>query len=165
MFTSPICKHINKWGKNSGNICGKPSKKKDSRCHKHRYRFIRFLTNIYKSFKYLFEIKPVVIKNKKQIKKILKKRKEEDFQNKLEYEKENNKEIFKVYKNETFNDYVNRMDDNTEKLLKTNDKEIVNKLVINKLYSVLNTNYNMGTREWTVNSNMILCIKRKYNFF
>lgn len=30
MFTSSICKHINKWGSNKGNICGKSSRKKDS---------------------------------------------------------------------------------------------------------------------------------------
>jgi hypothetical protein len=159
MFSSSICKHINKWGVNKGNICGKSSRKKDSRCHKHRYRFLQFLNKIYVSFKYLFYIKPNTITNKKQIKKLLEKKENNDFQNKLD------KEILKVYKTDIFSDYVDRIDNHTKELLKTNDKKIVHKLIIDKLYNILNTNYRMGTREWTNNANLILRIQKKYDFF
>lgn len=165
MFTSPICKHVNKWGKNKGNICNKPSRKKDSRCHKHRYRFIQFLNRIYTSFKYIFDIKPNIIKNKKQIKKILEKKEKDDFKNKLDIEIQNEKENLKVYKGENFSNYVDRIDIYTEFLLKTKDKKIVHELIIKRLYNILNISYRMGTREWTTNANLILRIQKKYDFF
>lgn len=165
MFCSNICKHINKWGKNTGNICGRPSKKKDSRCHKHRYRFIRFLTNIYKSFKYLFEIKPIVIKNKKQIKKILEQEEKDKFRIDLENEDKLHNEKLKKKENETFLEYVNRIDRYTDELLKTKDNKIVDKLIMSNLYKNLKP-YKFGTREWADNSNHILkIIQRKNNFF
>lgn len=165
MFNSSICKHTNKWGKNKGNICGKPSKKKDSRCHKHRYRFLQFLNKIYISFKYLFEIKPNTISNKKQIKKLLEKKENDDFKKKMEQEKKNNEEILKVYKGETFSEYVNRIDNYTNEILKTKDKKVVHNLIIDKLYNILNINYSMGTSVWVKNCNLILMIQRKYDFF
>lgn len=165
MFTSSICKHINKWGKNKGNICSKTSRKKDSRCHKHRYRFIQFLNRIYISFKYIFDIKPKIIKNKKQIKKILEEKEKNNFERKLEDEKENEKQNLKRNINETFDNYVNRIDTYTEELLKTKDNKIINKLIIDTLYKNLNSIYIMGTHEWTINANLILRIQRKYNFF
>lgn len=165
MFNSKICKHINKWGRNKGLICGKSSRKKDSRCHKHRYRYIKFLNKIYLSFKYLFDMKPKIIKNKKQIKILLEKQKKESFENKLEKEKIDTKDKLKINKHETFFDYVNRVDIYTENIIKTKDKDIVNKLIINKLYNILNTNYIMGTRDWTKNANLILRIQKKYDFF
>lgn len=165
MFTSSICKHINKWGKNKGNYCGNPSKKRDSRCHKHRYRFLLSLNKIYISFKYIFDIKPNIIKNKKQIKKLLEKKEKNNFERKLENEKENERENLKRNINETFHDYVNRIDTYTEELLKTKDNKIVNNIVIDTLYKNLNSIYRMGTHEWTYNANLILRIQRKYNFF
>lgn len=165
MFTSTICKHTFKWGKNKGNICGRPSKKKDSRCHKHRYRFIRFLTNIYKSFKYLFEIKPIVIKNKKQIKKILEQEEKEKFRIDLENEEKLHSENLKKNENETFFEYVNRIDGYTNGLLKTKDSKIVGKIIMSNLYKNLKP-YKFGSKEWADNSNHILrIIQRKYNFF
>lgn len=164
MFTSSICKHINKWGVNKGNICSKTSRKKDSRCHKHRYRFIQFLNRIYISFKYLFDMKPKIIKNKKQIKKMLEEEERNIFEKKLEDKKENEKLNLKRNNNETFDNYVYRIDSYTEELLKTKDNKIINKLIIDTLYKTLNSIYLMGTREWTINSNLILRIQIKYNF-
>lgn len=164
MFTSSICKHINKWGRNKGNICGKSSKKKDSRCHKHRYRFLKFIYNIYTSMKYLFDIKPirpVKIKNKKQIKKLLEK-KEYEFKNRLEYEKNNEKLNIKKNENENFQEYIERMDRYTDEILKIKEEKIVYRLIIDRLYEELNYIYSMGTREWVINANLILKIKKKY---
>lgn len=162
MFASSICKHTNKWGKNKGNICGNPSRKKDSRCHKHRYRFLQFLNRIYISFKYMFDLKPKLIKNKKSVKELLKRK---DFQNKLEYEKNIENENIKKNNNEKFEDYIERMDRYTYEILKIKEEKIVHRLIIEKLYEELNDIYRMGTSEWTVCSNLILLIKRKYNFF
>lgn len=165
MFTSSTCKHINKWGSNKGNICGKSSRKKDSRCHKHRYRYIKFLNRIYLSFKHLFDIKPKIIVNKKQIKILLEKKEKVGFENKLKNENKNEDDNLKINKYESFLDYINRIDIYTEILLKTKDKNIVHNLVINRLYKILNLNYSMGTRGWTTNANLILRIQKKYDFF
>jgi hypothetical protein len=110
-------------------------------------------------------MKPKIIKNKKQIKILLEKQKKESFENKLEKEKIDTKDKLKINKHETFFDYVNRVDIYTENIIKTKDKDIVNKLIINKLYNILNTNYIMGTRDWTKNANLILRIQKKYDFF
>ncbi len=168
MFTSSICKHINKWGKNKDNICGKTSRKKDSRCHKHRYRYLQFLNRIYVSFKHLFNLEIKIIKNKREIKKLLFEKKEQekkDFEKKIEKEKEKQEYILNINKQETFYDYVNRIDLCTEFLLKTKDKTLVHKLVIDKLYKVLNSRSIGGSSTWVKGSNMILRIKKKYNFF
>lgn len=168
MFTSSICKHTNKWGKNKGNICGKTSKKKDSRCHKHRYRFLQFINNIYNSFKYLFDIKPVkqvVIKNKKRMKKLLEKKEDDEFKNKLEDEKDNEKLNITKKENEDFQEYIKRMDRYIYEILKIKDEKIVSKLMLNRLYEELNYIYRMGTKEWTTNANLILGIKRKYFYY
>jgi hypothetical protein len=114
-----------KWGKNKDMICGKNSRKKYSRCHKHRYRYIKFLNRIYLSFKHLFNVEPKIIKNKKEIKKLLyekKKLEKINYEKKLEDEKINEENNLKINKHETFYDYVNRMDLYTEFLLKTKIK-------------------------------------------
>lgn len=169
MFTSSICKHINKWGKNKGNTCNKKSAKKDSRCHKHRYRYLQFLNRIYLSFKHLFEIEHKIIKNKKEIKRLLFEKKElekKDFENKIEKEKKYQEDNLNKKKNETFYDYINRIDIYTKNLLKTKDKDIVHKIVIDKLYKVLNSDNSIGgSSTWVKNSNLILRIIRKYDFF
>lgn len=162
MFNSSICKHTNKWGKNSGNICGKPSRKKDSRCHKHRYRFLKFINNIYKSFKYLFDNESIIITNKRKIKKLLLQKEKDKFQNKLEDEKNNEKENITKKENENFQAYIERIDKYTDEILKTKDEKIIYKLVIDKLCKELNSIYRMGTHEWTTNANLIMKIKRKY---
>lgn len=169
MFTSSICKHVNKWGVNKGNTCNKKSAKKDSRCHKHRYRYLQYLNRIYLSFKHLFNIETKIIKNKKEIKNLLFKKIENE---KKEFEKKINEEKMKlendlqINKDETFNDYVNRVDIYTNYLLKTRDKNLVHELVINKLYKVLNSKYSFGgSSPWVKGSNMILKIQRKYDFF
>lgn len=168
MFTSSICKHINKWGKNKGNTCNKKSAKKDSRCHKHRYRFLQYLNRIYLSFKHLFNLEYKIIKNKREIKKLLFEKKEKekkDFEKKIEEEKIKEEEKIEINKYETFHDYVNRIDLYTGLLLKNKDKNVVHKLIITKLYNVLNSNGNKGSSTWVRNSNLILKIKRKYDFF
>jgi hypothetical protein len=168
MFTSSICKHINKWGKNKGHICGKSSRKKDSRCHKHRYRYLQYLNRIYLSFKHLFNVEIKIIKNKKELKRLLFEKKEQDkkyLEVKIEKEKEEQEDKLNINKSETFCDYINRIDIYTEFLLRTKDKYIVHKLVISKLYKVLNYNSIGGSSTWVKNSNLILRIKRKYNFF
>lgn len=168
MFTSSICKHINKWGVNKNNICGKTSRKKDSRCHKHRYRYLQFLNRIYLSFKHLFNLEIKIIKEKKEIKKMLFEKKEKEkkvFEKKIEEEKKNQEENLKTNKHETFSEYVNRMDIYTEFLLKTKDKSLVHDIVIDKLYKVLNSNNIGGSSSWVKGSNMILRIQRKYDFF
>ena len=168
MFTSSICKHINKWGKNKGNICGKTSRKVDSRCHKHRYRYLQYLNRIYLSFKHLFNVEIKIIKNKKEIKKLLFEKKEtekKEFEKKLEEEKIKEENNLKINKHETFYDYINRIDIYTEFLLKTKKKNIVHKLVITNLYDVLNSYGNKGNSIWVKNSNLILKVKRKYDFF
>lgn len=165
MFSSSICKHVYKWGKNKDNICGKNSKKKDSRCHKHRYRFLLYINRIYMSFKYLFDIKPNIVKNKKQIKILLEKKEKADFENNLDIEKEREKYILKINKNESFSKYVERIDIYTDKILKNKDRKIVHRLILDNLYNELNRFYIMGTNEWTNNANLILRIQRKYDFF
>lgn len=165
MFMSSICKHVNKWGKNKGYICGKNSRKKDSRCHKHRYRFLHFINRIYISFKYLFDIKPKIIINKNKVKRNFEENEKKKFQNNLDIEKEREKEILKMDKKESFRDYVNRIDIHTDKIIKEKDKNILNKLIMDSLYSNLNRIYCMGTRDWTNNANIVLKIQRKYDFF
>jgi hypothetical protein len=109
-------------------------------------------------------MKPKIIKNKKQIKKMLEEEERNIFEKKLEDEKENEKLNLKRNNNETFDNYVYRIDSYTEELLKTKDNKIINKLIIDTLYKPLNSIYLMGTREWTINSNLILRIQIKYNF-
>jgi hypothetical protein len=36
---------------------------------------------------------------------------------------------------------------------------------MDKLYNVLNSNYIIGTKEWTYNANIILKVQKKYEFF
>lgn len=165
MFTSSICKHVNKWGKNKDNICGKPSRKRDSRCHKHRYRFLLYLNKIYMSFKHLFDIKPKIIKNKKQKKKMLEQKEKKDFQNKLENEKRNERDKLKINQYESFSEYIDRIDKYTKELIKTKDKNILHNLILDNLYSSLNIMYTMGTRKWKINADLILRIQKKYEFF
>jgi hypothetical protein len=169
MFTSSICKHINKWGKNKGNICNKKSAKKDSRCHKHRYRYLQFLNRIYLSFKHLFNVETKIIKDKKILKKLLFEKKEQeikDLEIKLKNEKKEQEDKLKIKNNETFYEYINRIDIYTELLLKTKNKDIVHNIVIDKLYNVLNSNNSIGgSSTWVKNSNLILRIQRKYDFF
>lgn len=165
MFNSSVFKHINKWGKNSGNICGRPSKKKDSRCHKHRYRFLQILNRIYTSFKYLFNMECKIISNKNQTKKFLKQKEEEEYLNKLEYEKNNSKDNITKKEHEDFQEYIERIDRYTCELLKIKNEKIVYGLIIDTLYKELNSIYRLGTKEWCNNSNLIMVIKRKYFYY
>lgn len=168
MFTSSICKHVNKWGANKGNMCNKKSAKKDSRCHKHRYRYLQYLNRIYLSFKHLFNVEIKIIKKKKEIKRLLFEKKETEKKNleiKIEKEKKEQEDKINKNKNESFYDYINRIDIYTEFLLRTKDKDIVHNLVIDKLYNVLNSNNIGGSSTWVKGSNMILKIQRKYDFF
>lgn len=149
MFTSSVCKHINKWGKNKGNTCNKPSKKKDSRCHKHRYRFLIFISNIYKSFKYLFDIEYKTINNKKQIKKILE-QKEEDLE-KLKIEHEN---ILIKKNDETYFQYIDKLHLLTIHLLPLYNKKVIHKLISTYIYK--NKPDLFGTRIYVDYSNYYL---------
>jgi hypothetical protein len=164
MFNSPFCKHINRWGKNKGNYCNKSSRKKDSRCHKHRYRFLQYINNIYTSFKYLFNDKPVIIHNKKKIKKILLQKEKETFEKKVNDVKNNIQKDLKIGDDEPFIKYIPRIDKFIENILIENkyDKKILYKIVIDTLYTILNKRHPMNIPGWATKSNMILNIKKKY---
>jgi hypothetical protein len=124
MFFSSVCKHINKWGKRKDEICGKPSRKKDSRCHKHRYRFLKFINNIYKSFRYLFDIQSKIIYNKKKVKKLLE---QKNIEEKLEKEY---KDVLLKNDNESSFDYINKLKNITELLLLKYNNNLVYDIII-----------------------------------
>lgn len=161
MFCSSVCKHINKWGKRKDEICGKTSRKKDSRCHKHRYRFLKFINNIYKSFKYLFEIQPKTIYNKKNVQKLLEQKNIEKNKNMFEKLENEYKDVLLKYDNESFFYYINKLKNITELLLlEYNDKLVYD--IITKYKNKYNT-YGFGTRLYVDYNNYFLkTIKRVY---
>lgn len=161
MFCSSVCKHINKWGKRKDEICGKPSRKKDSRCHKHRYRFLKFINNIYKSFRYLFDIQPKIIYNKKKVKKILEQKNIEENKNMFEKLEKEYKDVLLKNDNESSFDYIKKLKNITELLLLKHNNNLVYDVII-KYKNKYNPDV-FGSRLYVDYSNYFLkTIKRIY---
>jgi hypothetical protein len=151
LLGSSVCKHIFKKGKHIGNLCGNPSKFKDSLCFKHRYRYIDSFNNFYKSFKYLFDNHINIIKDKKNIKKMLFEKEKDNKIEKLEIEY-----ISILIKKENIShyDYLDKLEILTRKLINIYDKDLVNKLISSYVYKYIPDKF--GTKAYVDYSNYYL---------
>lgn len=180
MFNSSICKHYLRRGNKKGSICGNRSGKRDSLCHKHRYRFLKYISNIYKSFKYLFLTSPILIKDKKIINKMInnediniKKGKKRISKKQLSIEKEKLEKNLEVEMENKYKDtlrkeecnhiYIDKLETLTNILINDYPKNI--KIVFNLInrYVYKDLPFRNGTKEFCDYSNYYLRrIKRVY---
>lgn len=168
MRNSSRCKHIINRGCRKGNNLWKIIGKKDFLCHKHRYRFLQWINNIYSNFKYLFHVNTLIIKDKSRIKKYISKPEKEQLEiikQKQNQENIKNKyitELIKIEK-ENYYTYVDRLEVLTKKLIEKYPNEVNSIFNIITKYIHDNINGNLGSKIWCDCSNYYLKkIRRPY---